>query len=652
MLSKRYGMLLTLILFLVTVRLYADGCFVWKKGADLTEPSQKAIIYFKDGSEVLVLQVKYEGPAEDFAWIVPLPAKPKVAAIDADKSPFAEISFYTQLRRRWGYKGRVPAKEETVTVLERKIVGVYDVAVLAASEAGALSNWLNNNGYAFPKERKDVLEHYTKKKWVYVAMRIDRKALENDEVKKLKTGELQPIRFIFSAKEMVYPLKISSVNAGETEVLLYLLADVPMVAKGEHKRPGLSIESNISRFPRYHDPAYGTYRRAKGEELPLTWEALGLQKDKEFSLCKYRSVYKVEEMTNDLVFARFEPVPYWRKRLRESLEGDYWWLKPCAISVLAYHDANLFRDLAGEQDKRMREFIASYPATPKQVLLELAHDEEVSVRLELLRNANISVGLLGELAKDKEKKVRGAVLSHPKTSVDTFRKLAEDKSRDIRRFIASSNRTPVDVLCKLAGDNIAEVRERVVDNPNTPKQLLEELARDRSHLVRGAVAKNKRIPVSILCKLAGDSSPYTRRHVASNSNTPKDLLEELARDGNYDVRAMVAHNINTPVSTLRKLSRDISPDVRRSLIYNLSTPEELLYELAADQDWELRRILAEHRNTTVKILRKLANDRHALVRLAVAANSNTPADVLQILAEDKNPDVSEFAGAALKKRGL
>jgi|WetSurMetagenome_2_1015567.scaffolds.fasta_scaffold24156_2 hypothetical protein len=52
-------------------------------------------------TETLVLAVKYEGPAADFAWIVPLPAKPDVKAIDADKNPFAEISVFTQFRQQF-----------------------------------------------------------------------------------------------------------------------------------------------------------------------------------------------------------------------------------------------------------------------------------------------------------------------------------------------------------------------------------------------------------------------------------------------------------------------------------------------------------------------------------------------------------------------
>jgi hypothetical protein len=617
MLSNRHIILVPVIVLFLTAGLYADGCFVWKKGADLNEPTQKAIIYWKKGKEIMVLQVKYEGAAEDFAWIVPLPARPKVSAIDADKSPFAEISFYTQLRRRWGYRGKQAESEADakVTVLERKIVGVYDVAVLAASDAGALGEWLNNNGYAFPEKRKDVLEHYTRKNWVYVAMRIDRKALESDEVKKLKSGELQPIRFTFAAKEMVYPLKISSVNAGETEVLLYLLADAPMVVKSKHKRAGLSIEENIPYgfsvyTMRYRDPEYGTYRKAAGKELPLTWEALGLPKDKELSLCKYRAEYKTVEMTDDLVFERFKPIPYWRERLRREQKESYIYEseKLCALSVLAYHDTDLLRKLARGEDEHMRELVALYPRTPKELLLELAKDKKYSIKVNLASNKKMPEDILHELANDKDERIRVEVASNSNTSVDTLSKLARDKH--------------------------VSVRIRVVRNFNTPKELLGELAQDESQGVRVGVAHNRKTPVSILRKLGKDSSPAVRSEVAHNSNTPKELLEELAHDEKQSVRAMVAVNSNTSAKTLWKLVEDNISVVRSQVIYNSNTPQELLEELARDESQDVRTVLAENMNTPARILRKLANDGSPIVRSRVAGNSKTPVDILVELASD------------------
>jgi len=99
----RWMVLAVLALMLFPCYSLADGAFVWHKGADLYEPSQKAIILHKDGVEDMILQVKYSGPARDFCWMVPLPAVPTLSVVKRDV--FAEISLYTQRRWKWGYKG-------------------------------------------------------------------------------------------------------------------------------------------------------------------------------------------------------------------------------------------------------------------------------------------------------------------------------------------------------------------------------------------------------------------------------------------------------------------------------------------------------------------------------------------------------------------
>ena len=59
---------------------FADGCFVfrWNKQKDINEPTQKAILFHDQNREDLILQVKYEGPAEDFGWLIPVPGQPEV----------------------------------------------------------------------------------------------------------------------------------------------------------------------------------------------------------------------------------------------------------------------------------------------------------------------------------------------------------------------------------------------------------------------------------------------------------------------------------------------------------------------------------------------------------------------------------------------
>jgi hypothetical protein len=85
------------------VRAPADGCFVfkWNKNIDINEPAQKAIICFDSGQEHLLLQVKYEGPLEEFGWLIPTPSLPKVEK--GQMEPFYELSQLTQ--RRFGTPG-------------------------------------------------------------------------------------------------------------------------------------------------------------------------------------------------------------------------------------------------------------------------------------------------------------------------------------------------------------------------------------------------------------------------------------------------------------------------------------------------------------------------------------------------------------------
>ncbi len=74
---------------------WADGGFLGKRG-DIAEPDQKAVILFSGGVEDLIIQVQYEGAVNDFAWLVPLPAKPEVSVVEGN--PFPELRRYVSGR--------------------------------------------------------------------------------------------------------------------------------------------------------------------------------------------------------------------------------------------------------------------------------------------------------------------------------------------------------------------------------------------------------------------------------------------------------------------------------------------------------------------------------------------------------------------------
>jgi hypothetical protein len=228
----------------------ADGCFIfrWNKGKDINEPAQKAILLHDQRREDLILQVKYEGPAEDFGWLIPVPGQPEVRK--GSMQPFYELSRLTQESFHEGRGSRTMGMAKSrgeprdVKIIEVKTVGAYEVTILSSTSPSALTDWLSANRFSFPKEKQDVLDEYIKKRWFFVVARVNpegngfvvkssvapRPTISSSTRKKLASGELHPIVISFPSEKCVFPLAISSVNGGPSEISLYVLSADPLVS--------------------------------------------------------------------------------------------------------------------------------------------------------------------------------------------------------------------------------------------------------------------------------------------------------------------------------------------------------------------------------------------------------------------------------------
>lgn len=258
--GRRQICILFLLTFgwLTTTAARADGCFVfkWNKGIDINEPTQKAIIVHDAGRQDMLLQVKYEGPVEEFGWLIPVPSLPKVEK--GSMEPFYELSELTQ--RRFGpHKGVATlgasssrgGREEAVKVIEIKTVGAYEVAVLSAKDSGSLSGWLRAHDYSLPEDKSEIVDDYIRRGWYFVAAKIELnkglgfKAVSSPAPKgadasasarkriasQLSSGELHPLLISFDTPSAVFPLRISAVNGKSSEVSLYVLSAEPLLEK-------------------------------------------------------------------------------------------------------------------------------------------------------------------------------------------------------------------------------------------------------------------------------------------------------------------------------------------------------------------------------------------------------------------------------------
>ena len=244
---------LVLLVIFSRLTLLADGCFVfkWNKSIDINEPTQKAIIVYDAGREDLLLQVRYEGPLEEFGWLIPVPSLPKVEK--GSMEPFYELSQLTQ--RQFGTtKGLATLSarsagrgEEKVKVIEIKTVGAYEVAVLSAKDTGSLTKWLQIHDYSLPAGKSDIIDDYIRRGWYFIAAKIDLKkgvgfktapignaknpaSDARQSIKsKLSSGELHPLLISFDTPKCIFPLKISAVGGKSSEVSIYVLSAEPLL---------------------------------------------------------------------------------------------------------------------------------------------------------------------------------------------------------------------------------------------------------------------------------------------------------------------------------------------------------------------------------------------------------------------------------------
>ncbi|MBX3409434.1 MAG: DUF2330 domain-containing protein [Phycisphaeraceae bacterium] len=132
-----------------------------------------------------------------------------------------------------------------VLIYERSLVGAYDVAVLGAGDASGTTNaaavrdWLNANGFRTPPGVDDVMDAYTRDGWLFVAAKVhaDLQARASTSAG-TSTDALtpHPLAVRFRTAHPVYPLRLTGVGNGPLGVDLYIFGP------GQAAAPGLRVE--------------------------------------------------------------------------------------------------------------------------------------------------------------------------------------------------------------------------------------------------------------------------------------------------------------------------------------------------------------------------------------------------------------------------
>lgn len=322
--KKRFLIFLLFFSFLLLPKkVLADGLIVPPPGYWIEETEQKAVIFHEENQETLIISVTFQGDAEDFAWLIPLPTRPEV-----DKSTdevFVALQELTQppfaiLERKGIDAVPLGAGEEGVTVWETKKVDIYEIAVLTSTDKKSLTTWLNDNGYQYPTSQAYILEEYINMGWYFVATKVNTESLGKLTEAQLREGHAAPLKMTFETEKPLYPLKISSVMSDFTNIAGVQAAPLVYEESSEEgmeprreiaiaprppRRAGVEVllyifSDHKSYLPGFSTVYAGWLKKDKIENLAQIQGEPWLETDKGKYLTRLQRNFTVAEMNNDL----------------------------------------------------------------------------------------------------------------------------------------------------------------------------------------------------------------------------------------------------------------------------------------------------------------------------------------------------------------
>jgi len=191
------------------------------------EPAQKAIIAWNGREEILILSTDVNSEAGTLALeIMPLPSNPKtIEKVSFESFETVQSLMWANVPRNmyntFGERGEAMSDIE-ITFHEK--IGAHDITVVNASDASQLARWaesfLESNGVAegvSMEKFEPVLGDYLNSGFSYFVFDL----IEASQQK----SSLEPILYKFETSFLYYPLRISSLNPGDSKIILFLLTE-------------------------------------------------------------------------------------------------------------------------------------------------------------------------------------------------------------------------------------------------------------------------------------------------------------------------------------------------------------------------------------------------------------------------------------------
>lgn len=278
----------------------ADGGMIPYHEFSVYEPGQKAIISWDGADEIMILSVDvYSEQSTKALHMVPFPSLPEVGL--GDVSAFEKIEEIVN-RYNWRYDGHWGDKEgigmsapnnQSVEIVFHEKVGPHDITAVHVNSPVEFTDWVNNflegkgiSNKKLPNELDTVVSHYTDQDIRYFV--FDVIDLEPNQ------RSVDPIIYRFDSDYLFFPLEISSIIEGNTEITLALITP--------HDLPISSIPLTELGFYRRYDGVISN------EDLIGVDENITEMFEDYACLSLYDGYFSLDELKNDVMVQRLSNV--------------------------------------------------------------------------------------------------------------------------------------------------------------------------------------------------------------------------------------------------------------------------------------------------------------------------------------------------------
>ncbi|HLX57742.1 MAG TPA: DUF2330 domain-containing protein [Ktedonobacteraceae bacterium] len=220
-----YSLLLALACIFINP-LSALACGGLFSADNYTEQGAERLIFAVNAGQVtLYEQIHYTGSPKDFAWVLPVPAIPKVDT--ASISLFQELDQQTAPRFfqnaspscESGTSGApAPASVGAVNVYSSGAVGPYNYSVISSNNPQALTLWLTGHNYKIPVASQAEMRPYIAAHMFFLAMRLQGNAGVQD---------MLPVKITYATSQsaITIPLRMATPMGKENlGVLVWIFA--------------------------------------------------------------------------------------------------------------------------------------------------------------------------------------------------------------------------------------------------------------------------------------------------------------------------------------------------------------------------------------------------------------------------------------------